>query len=123
MPPDETDAAYLWDMLQAAREVQVFVAGRTQEDYVLDRLLQAAVERKIEIIGEAARRISSGFQAAHPAIPWRPIMAQRHVLAHDYGQIDHERIWRVVSVHIPELIDLLVPLIPAEPPEPDSDES
>ena len=78
-------------------------------------MLRSAVERQIEIIGEAARRVSKDFQEAHPEIPWRPIQAQRHVLAHEYGEIKHDRIWRVADVHIPELILLLAPLVP-EPP-------
>jgi uncharacterized protein with HEPN domain len=49
-------------------------------------------------------------------IPWRPIIAKRHVLAHDYGRIDHERIWEVATVHVPELIARLLPLIPPQPP-------
>ena len=74
-----------------------------------------SVERQIEIIGEAARRVSMEFQQAQPDIPWRPIQAQRHVLAHEYGEIKHDRIWRVVTVHIPDLIEQLEPLIPNPP--------
>lgn len=55
------------------------------------------------------------LQHAHPEIPWRLIIAQRHVLAHDYGEIDHERIWRVATMHVPELIRLLEPLVPPAP--------
>jgi uncharacterized protein with HEPN domain len=75
-------------------------------------MLRSAVERQIEIIGEAARRVSKEFQDAHAEILWRPIQAQRHVLAHDYGEIKHDRIWRVAEKHIPELIALLEPLVP-----------
>jgi uncharacterized protein with HEPN domain len=70
----------------------------------------------VEVVGEAARKVSPEFQAAHPEIPWRPIIAQRHVLAHDYGEIDQEKIWRVANVHIPDLIVQLEPLIPPLPP-------
>ncbi|MFO7899133.1 MAG: DUF86 domain-containing protein [Planctomycetota bacterium] len=115
MRPEERDAAYLWDMLDAARTVQEFVAGKALDDYVADRQLQLAVERAIEIIGEAARRVSKDFRAAHPEIPWRPIIGQRHVLAHEYGEIKHERIWAVATRHVPELITLLEPLVPTEP--------
>lgn len=79
------DRVYLWDMLTAARAVVDFTRGRTLVEYESDLLLRSAVERQIEIIGEAARRISQGFQEAHSEIQWRPIQAQRHVLAHDYG--------------------------------------
>jgi len=111
------DRVYLWDMLTAARAEVDFTRGRTLAEYEVDLLLRSAVERQIEIIGEAARRISSEFQEAHPEIPWRPIQAQRHVLAHDYGEIKHDRIWRVAETHVPDLIALLEPLVPAPPEE------
>ncbi|HPP53566.1 MAG TPA: DUF86 domain-containing protein [Thermoguttaceae bacterium] len=100
-------------MLTAAKAVESFVRDRSLDDYLADLMLRSDVEGQIEILGEAARRISPSFQAAHPEIPWRPIQAQRHVLAHDYGEIKHERIWRVATVHVPELIRQLAALIPS----------
>ncbi len=119
MPADRDDRACLWDMLMAARAVRTFVEDRTLEDYLADLMLRSAVERQLEIIGEAARRVSKPFQDAHPEIPWRPIQAQRHVLAHAYGEIKHERIWRVATVHVPELIKQLAALLPEPPPSSD----
>ena len=78
-------------------------------------MLRSAVERQIEIIGEAAGKVSDSFQQQHPEIPWRGIVGQRHVLAHDYGEVDHQRIWKVVTDHIPQLIECLEPLIPHPP--------
>ena len=121
MLPDQHDAAYLWDMLEAAREVQQFVAGRRMQEYLGDNLLQAAVERKIEIIGEAASRVSESFRQACTEIPWRLIIAQRHVLAHQYGKIQHDRIWRVATMHISDLITQLTSLIPSPPPDLEGD--
>src|SRR5436190_214020 len=94
------DAAWLLDMLTAARAVQSFVSGRTIADYETDLLLRSAVERQLEIIGEAVRGLSDGFKAAHTEIPWKPIMAQRHRLAHEYGEIDNLLIWTVATVHV-----------------------
>lgn len=124
MPRDRNDpskdAAWLLDMLTAARAVQSFVAGRTFEQYQSDLLLRSAVERQVEIIGEAARGLSGTFKTAHPEIPWRPIMAQRHRLAHDYGEIDNALIWTVATVHVPKLIAQIHSLVPAPPPAPES---
>jgi uncharacterized protein with HEPN domain len=117
MPPEDRDPAYLWDMLEAAREVQYFVAAVRLEEYLQDPMRQRAVERSIEILGEAARHVSDTFKAAHPKIPWNSIIGQRNVLAHEYGRIDHARIWTVATVHIPDLIATLEPLIPPLPPE------
>ena len=104
MPLAESDAARLWDMLTAAREVVSFVDGVTVEAYVADRMRQRAVERSVEIIGEAARGLSREFRDAHPDIEWRPIIAQRHILAHEYAAVLPSRLWRVATVHVPELI-------------------
>jgi uncharacterized protein with HEPN domain len=115
MRPESSDISYLWDMLDASMAIRQFLVGKTFDDYDTDRLLRGAVERHIEIIGEAARNVSPDFRAGHPQIPWSKIIAQRHVLAHEYGEIKHERIWSVATVHIPELIKLLDLLVP-EPP-------
>jgi uncharacterized protein with HEPN domain len=115
MPRDQADASYLWDMLTAARAVADFTSGRTFEDYSKDLMLRSAVERQVEIIGEAARRVSEGFRQQHAEIPWSKIMGQRHVLAHDYGEISHERLWQVATVHVPGLIVQIEPLLPPPP--------
>ena len=71
MQPESKDAAHLWDMLDAARAIQEFVVSRSFEDYGSDRMLRGAVERHLEILGEAANRVSQGYRAAHPEIPWQ----------------------------------------------------
>jgi uncharacterized protein with HEPN domain len=115
MPPDARDAAYLWDMLEAAREVERYTAAVSFAAYEQDRMRQRAVERALEIVGEAARRVSDPFKQTHSQIPWRPIIAQRNVIAHEYGEIVQERLWRVAREHIPTLIAELEPLIPDLP--------
>jgi uncharacterized protein with HEPN domain len=115
MPLEKADVAYLWDMWDAAQAIQEFVSGRTFHSYQDDRMLRGAVERHLEIIGEAANRVSLDFQASHPEIPWRRIIAQRHVIAHEYGEIKHELIWKVATEHVTELITQLEPLIPKSP--------
>ena len=117
MRPEERDAAYLWDMLDTAKTVRDFVAGASFYTYLRDRKLQLAVERALEIIGEAARHISEPYRQAHPEIPWQSIIAQRNVLAHEYGEIKQELIWKVATMRIPELIALLEALIPPSPTE------
>lgn len=118
MPPEKADAAYLWDMFEAAQTVQEITRGVDCATYMSNRTLQLATERAIEIIGEAARYVSEPFRQAHPEIPWTKIVAQRHVIAHQYGAIQHERLWRVVTEHIPALIAHLAPLVPPAPSDP-----
>lgn len=117
MPVEDRDAAYLWDILQAATKTIRAVQGKSLDDYLADEDLRLIVERRIEIIGEAARRVSEAFRAAHPDIPWRSMIGQRNVMAHQYDEIDHERIWNVISVGLSRLVRLLAPLVPPPPPE------
>ena len=106
-------------MLQAAEKVQKFLEGKTFEDFIQDDMRQAAVERNLEIIGEAARRVSEELKQEHPEIPWKRIISQRNVLIHEYDDIDYEKIWKVVSIDVPRLIEQVRPLIPPLPPEVD----
>jgi len=115
MSPDDRDAAYLWDMLLTCRSVADSLSNVTLEQYIIDENLRLATERRIEIIGEAANRVSGVFRDNHPGIPWRRIIAQRNVLVHDYGDIDNDLIWTLVTTHIPKLITELESIVPSPP--------
>lgn len=115
MRRDKDDAAYLWDMLQSAKGIVSAVGDLTFEQYLHDDNIRLSVERRIEIIGEAARHVSESFQKEHPEIAWRPIIAQRHIVAHEYDDVDHEIIWGVIKKHVPDLIIMLEPLVPPSP--------
>lgn len=65
MLPERRDDAHLWDMLDAAKAITTFISGRSYEDYLNDRMLRGAVERHLEIIGEAAGRISGEVRNIH----------------------------------------------------------
>lgn len=112
MRPEERDAAYLWDMLQAAKELEVMVDNQDLPAFLQNRILVRALERLIEIIGEAARCVSSTFMDTHPEIRWRQIIGQRNILAHEYGQIDHEMLYKTAVDDIPELIVLIESILP-----------
>ncbi len=112
MQPEDRNLAYLWDMLQAAREVEDMLTDYDISAFLADRVMLRAIERTIEILGEAARRVSALYQAAHPEIPWHEIIGQRNILAHEYGQIDHELLYKTASEDIPALIAKLEHLLP-----------
>jgi len=116
MPLEEHDAGYLWDMLEAARGVAASLKDLTLEQYQADENLRLATERRIEIIGEAAGRVSQAVRETNAEIPWRQIIAQRHILAHEYGEIDNELIWAVATTHVPQLITMLENMVPPAPP-------
>jgi uncharacterized protein with HEPN domain len=114
MQSDSRDAALLWDILTAAREIRQFVQGRTWQQFEQDKMLRYAVERQILVIGEASRKLSQDFRNQYPEIPWNAIISQRNIIAHEYGEILTDRIWNVAVNRIPELIQKLGPLLPDE---------
>jgi len=115
MQPEARDIALLWDMREAARDVVDFIEGVSCERFASDKKLRYAVERQLMVLGEAAGRLSSGFRENHPEIPWKSMIGQRNVLAHEYGEVLVQRVWRVAAERLPELLRLLDPLIPVPP--------
>ena len=108
------DDAYLLDMLLAARKVREFTHNVTWEQFKDDDLIQNAVMRQIQIIGEAARKVSAQYQQEHTEIPWNKIIGMRNRLVHEYFNIIPRRVWDVVEKDIPELIRLIEPLVPPD---------
>ncbi|HEX6085799.1 MAG TPA: HepT-like ribonuclease domain-containing protein [Thermoanaerobaculia bacterium] len=122
MQPDRRDAALLHDMVQFADEIRLLVERAGSHDYLSDLATRRAIERCVELVGEAADHVSKEFQAAHPEIPWREVIAQRHRLIHGYRDIDPERIRNVVETRLPELARSLRQLLPQIPPDPEPEE-
>jgi uncharacterized protein with HEPN domain len=79
----ERDAALLWDMLQACLEIAGIVKGRSAVEFTRDRLRCLAVERCLEVVGEAASHVSDESQLTLPRVPWRQIRGMRNILAHE----------------------------------------
>ncbi|HOE03467.1 MAG TPA: DUF86 domain-containing protein [Anaerolineaceae bacterium] len=121
MRAEERDPAYLWDMLEAAQTIMGFMKGLALEQFTADGkealIVRLAVERKLEILGEAARRISVSFKQTHPEIPWSSIIGLRNVISHEYTRVDYDLIYRLIQRQLPALVDMLAPLIPPLPPE------
>ncbi|OGB63062.1 MAG: hypothetical protein A2Y94_06535 [Caldithrix sp. RBG_13_44_9] len=119
MRPEERDPAFLWDMIQAARAIVEFTDNVTLEKFLAvgrDReMTRLAVERGLEILGEAARRVSSPFRDRHPEIHWKEIIGLRNVLSHQYDMVNYQEIYGIVREQIPELITQLEPLVPPPP--------
>lgn len=109
------DDACLLDMKLASEKALSFTRGATREAFAADEMMQFAVVRAVQIVGEAARSVSPEFRSAHPEIPWRAIMGTRHRLVHEYMRVDLDIVWRVVQQHLPELLRLLAPLVPPGP--------
>ena len=101
---NESDIIRLRHMLDAAREALSFVAGRNSEDLGRDRMLVLALVKEIEIIGEAASRISDESRKALPRIPWPKIIATRNRLIHAYADVDLSIVWDTLTGALPELL-------------------
>lgn len=108
------DAAWVLDMLQAARKILEYARGLSGPQFRESSLHQDAILRQLTILGEAAKRVSTEFRAQHPGIPWRKIAGFRDVVVHDYLFVNIEEVWRIVREDVPGLIELLKPIVPPE---------
>ena len=102
LSPATRDAAFLWDMLRAAEDAMACVDGIAPEQWLRNRVRILALERALEMLGDAAGRVSRDCRAAHPEIGWRQIVGQRAVIAHKYGEIDHRRLYETVAAQVPK---------------------
>ena len=108
------DEAYLLDILIAARKALQFLEGMTWQNFTQSELHQNAVIRPLEIISEAARRVSQETRDAHPEIPWEQMIGMRNRLIHEYFRVNLSTVWQTVQNDLSPLIALLEPLVPPE---------
>lgn len=101
------DRDRLQDVLKAADLVASFTDGYTLERFLDDPLVQSAVLRQLQIVGEASRHMSDAFKAAHPEIPWHRIVGMRHVIVHGYNEVELEVVWSVVERFLPETAEMV----------------
>ena len=102
----------LFDVLGAGKDIQAFVSGLAEAEYRQNRMVQAAVERKFEVIGERLSRLRHLDEGLLAAIPeHRRIIGFRNVIIHGYDTIDPALIWDAVQNHLPELIRIVTRLL------------
>jgi uncharacterized protein with HEPN domain len=106
------DAVRLRHMLDAARKAVSLVAGKARPEIAADELAQLALARLLEIVGEAAGKVSPDYQAAHPEIPWPSMGGLRNRLAHAYFDVDLDILLDIVAKDLPPLIRQLEGLLP-----------
>ncbi|MFA5205338.1 MAG: HepT-like ribonuclease domain-containing protein [Lentisphaeria bacterium] len=105
------DGITLQQMRDHVVEAVALAKGRTCADVETDRVFFLALLKLVEIVGEAATRISDPMQAAHPEIPWREIIGTRNRLIHGYDAVDHEILWNIVTADFPPLARRLKALL------------
>jgi uncharacterized protein with HEPN domain len=98
------DEIRLRHMLDYASEAMEMVRGRSREDLDRDRMLELALVRLVEVVGEAARRVSEEGRARYPSIPWRYTGDMRNRLIHGYDTVDLDILWDVLHIDLPPLV-------------------
>ena len=108
------DLIRLRHMLTAAKEAMEFAAGKTRMDLEKDRLHMLAIIKSIEIIGEAASKVSGVFKSENKNIPWDDIINMRHRLIHAYFDVNLDIVLQTIKTDLPELIKAFEEIIPPE---------
>lgn len=101
--PKRGDIDFLKDIEEAIKRIKTYTHGITYEDFLKDTLIQDAVLRNIEIIGEAVKNISSDFKQKHENIDWKKIAGMRDKIIHFYFGVNWDIVWAVVENNLPEL--------------------
>jgi uncharacterized protein with HEPN domain len=101
------DVVPIRHMLEHAKEALSLVSGRSREELHSHRMLQLALTRLVEIVGEAAGRVSPETQSRFPTVPWREAIATRHRITHGYDVVDYDILWDTVQDDLPPLVAAL----------------
>jgi len=110
----ERDREYLLDILGAAKLALAYVAEKRLSDFLADTQCQDAVVRRLEIIGEAAGRVSDGTRAEHPSLPWKAMVGMRNVMIHRYDEVDFSIVWDTVRDQLPPVVETLSRVVPPD---------
>ncbi len=108
------DTIRLRHMLDFARKAVLFTSGKKRSDLDEDEMMAMAAIHSIEIMGEAARTVSSGMRRRYPGIPWEAITGTRNRLAHGYIDVDLDIIWSIVTKDLPLVIKELEVILKKE---------
>lgn len=97
------DKSRLLHISAAIENIHEFLADKTAEDFLMDKMLYYAVVKNMEIIGEAAYMLTNDFRAAHTSVCWNDIIKMRHILVHGYYQVDSSIVWATIKNDLPTL--------------------
>lgn len=113
--PAKSDLIRLRHMLGAAEKALHFTRGKTRADLDREEQLSLALVRILEIIGEAAAKVTLDCQARNPMVPWKEIVGTRNRLIHGYEEVDLDIVWQIVSGDLPGLVVALKTAIVGKP--------
>ncbi len=97
------DRLYLYDIIECCDRVANYVRGISEEDYHINAMLQDALVRNIEVVGEAVKNLSSEIKATNPDIAWSQIARMRDKIAHHYFRINLDVVWKTATEDLPTL--------------------
>ena len=100
---EKDDLIFIEHLLDSINKIEKYVQDITVHDFVDNELIQDAVIRNFEIIGEATKHLSESFRKMHSEIPWKKISGMRDILIHDYLGIDIYSVWKTIEKDLPEL--------------------
>jgi len=106
------DSVPMRHMLDHAREAVAMVSGRSRRELDTDRMLQLALTRLVEIIGEAAKRVTPDGRGRFPDIPWQDAINTRNRFIHGYDTVDYDIVWKIATQELPVLIAALERALP-----------
>jgi len=110
--PERSDRLYLADILDAISAIEDFVRDMDYSVFTGDRKTRSAVIRELEVIGEAAGKISNELKALHADLDWRTLKDFRNILAHEYFGIDNEIVWEIATEKLALLKQRVVEILP-----------
>ena len=111
------DSLYFAHMLDMARKAVSKTRRINRDVYDGDENLRLALTHLVQVIGEAARRVSTEGRTSHPEIPWFEITGMRSKIVHDYMDVDEDVVWEVVTQDLPQLIAMLEKIVPPKDAE------
>jgi uncharacterized protein with HEPN domain len=115
--PTRPEDLYIVDLIEAGQDARRFVRGKSAEEWFDDEVVRWAVIARLTAVGEAANQLSPALRERYDGVPWRKIIAFRHVAVHEYFAVEWQVVWQIVERQLPELIAYGIAMLRAEYPE------
>jgi uncharacterized protein with HEPN domain len=108
------DRESLIDITQSAQRILRFAEGISRDDLETNEEKLSAILYQLTILGEATKRLSQDLRIQHPDIPWKQMAGMRDIVTHHYDEVDPDIVWEIIQNDLPQLLDMLRPLLPPE---------
>ena len=108
------DSDYLADLHEAVRRIVAYTAELSYEQFLSDLKTQDAVIRNLQVMGEAAKKLSPTVKRAHPYVPWKQMAGMRDRIVHEYFGVNYDIVWTVARDELPSLLPQIVAILGSE---------